>query len=195
MSGDPFGELGLPASASAAEVHDARRRLAKQHHPDLGGDPQRMRAVNAAAADALAAIASREATPASTPDRSPRGPTGPPRPSDASGGRRFVHDHASFTIEALPVEAFEALLVVSAWIGEVLVDEPPYLLEVHVREPADCWCRLELLPDAGASTVALTVAAVDGGSVPDIDSVRDVWVAGLNELDWGELDRAGPPPS
>ncbi|MEZ5216771.1 MAG: hypothetical protein R2715_09340 [Ilumatobacteraceae bacterium] len=51
-------------------------------------------------------------------------------------------------IEALPVEAYEALLVVATWIGEVLVDEPPYLLDVHLHEPRPCWCRLELVPDA-----------------------------------------------
>ena len=68
----------------------------------------------------------------------------------------------SFVIDALPAEAFEALLVVTSWIGEVLVDEPPYLLEVHLHDPAPCWCRLELVPDAGSSTVSLTVAGRRG---------------------------------
>ena len=51
-----------------------------------------------------------------------------------------------------------ALLVGTSWMGEVLVDDPPYLLEVHLVEPAPCWCRLDLLPEAGGSTVMLTVA-------------------------------------
>lgn len=190
MGGDPFAELGLPDDATPDDVHGARRRLAKEHHPDVGGDPARMRAVNAAVAAALAAIAARRAPRPAPPDVRPRGPTGPPPPTDGPDGRRTVHDHASFTIEALPAVAFEALVVVTSWIGDVLVDEPPYVLEAHLREPSECWCRLDLLPDAGASTVALTVSSVEVGPAPDIDAVRDVWVAELNRLDWGELSPA-----
>jgi hypothetical protein len=94
----------------------------------------------------------------------------------------LAHDVASFTIEALPVEAFEALLIVSGWLGEVVVDEPPYQLDVVLGEPFECWCRLDLVPDAGASTVALTLASIDGRPVPDLDAVRDAWVASLNAL-------------
>ena len=107
------------------------------------------------------------------------------RPASAgppATGRRVAHDVASFTIEALPVEAFEALLVVATWLGEVLVDDPPYQLDVALGEPFECWCRLDLVPDAGASTVALTLASLDGRPVPDLDAVRDAWVANLNTL-------------
>ena len=51
-----------------------------------------------------------------------------PRP-----GGRLAHDVASFTIEALPVEAFEALLIVATWLGEPLDDDPPYRLDVAAR--------------------------------------------------------------
>ena len=88
----------------------------------------------------------------------------------------------SFTIDALPAESFEALLVVTSWMGEVLVDDPPYVLEVHLTEPSPCWCRLDLVPDAGGSTVSLTVAGIDGATTPDPESVRDLWVANLNRL-------------
>lgn len=149
-----------------------------------------MRQVNAAVAAALAAIDARTAAPVSSsspvPPRDTASP-GPPPAHRGSDGRPFVRDQASFTIEALPAEAFEALVVVASWIGEVLVDDPPYLLEVHLREPADWWCRLELLPDAGSSTVSLTVAPVEVGPTPDVDAVRDVWVAELNRLDWSDL--------
>ena len=92
------------------------------------------------------------------------------------------HDVASFVIEALPVVAFEALLVVTSWIGEVVVDEPPYQLDVLVLDPLRCWCRLDLVPDAGASTVSLTIAALPDEPLPTIDDVRDLWVAALNHL-------------
>lgn len=91
-------------------------------------------------------------------------------------------DEPSFTIDTLPAEAFEALLIVTAWMGEVLVDDPPYVLEVHVTDPSPCWCRLDLLPDAGGSTVTLTVASIDGLPAPDVEAVRDLWVANLNRL-------------
>ena len=79
--------------------------------------------------------------------------------------------------------------------GEVLVDDPPYLLEVHLYEPTPCWCRLDVVPDAGASTVGLTCVAPEGDPPPDVDAVRDVWVANLNRLDWSALTGPdGPPP-
>jgi len=97
-----------------------------------------------------------------------------------AGTRR---DAPSFTVDVLPVEAFEALLVVNSWVGEVLDDEPPYRLEVFLREPWQCWCRLDLVPDAGATTVSLTVAAPDGMPTPDPEDVRDLWVALLNQYE------------
>ena len=115
------------------------------------------------------------------------GPLTPdPQVRNARGGRRTIrgvqHDAPSFTIDVLPVEAYEALLVVTSWMGEVLVDDPPYLLEVFLQDPSPCWCRLDLVPDAGATTVSLMVAALEGDPAPDIDEVRDIWVANLNRL-------------
>lgn len=186
---DPFTVLGLDAAATADEVRAAHRRLAKAHHPDVGGDPARMRAVNGAVTAALAAIDARAGAGARSNGTTPPPRPGPSQHVETSGaGRRVVHDTASFTVEALPAEAFEALVVVTSWLGEVLVDDPPYVLEVHIAEPPSCWCRLELVPDAGASTVSLTVAPVEIGPMPDIDAVRDVWVAALNRLDWSDLD-------
>jgi hypothetical protein len=100
-----------------------------------------------------------------------------------SGTPRVQHDFPSFTIDALPAEAFEALLVVASWIGELVVDDPPYLLEAQLDDPVPCWCRLELVPDAGGSTVSLTVV-FDGLPQEGVDAetVRDTWVANLNRL-------------
>jgi hypothetical protein len=170
---DPFGVLGLAPGASADDIRAARRRLALEHHPDRGGDPAVMRALNAAFVAAMAAVTADRAPAASAPRVAPDEPRGahPSRP------HRVERDEPSFVIELLPVEAFEALLVVASWIGEVLVDEPPYLLEVHLHEPTPCWCRLELVPDAGASTVSLVV----DGPLP-AEVVRDLWIEQLNRL-------------
>ena len=192
MTDDPFAVLGVAPGADEATLRAARRRLAKQTHPDrAGGDTARMEQVNAAFDAALARLQPPPVEPAtpgsatsqSATNRSATNGSATPAsapPSRAAG--RFAHDVASFTIEALPAEAFEALLIVATWIGEVLVDDPPYQLDVALAEPFDCWCRLDLVPDAGASTVALTLAAYDARPVPELDTVRDAWVASLNQL-------------
>ncbi len=185
---DPFTVLGLPPTAGADELRLARRRLALAEHPDRGGSADRMQAINVAYEEAMELVVARElggpiaadvATAGPAPEPAPASePPSEPRP----GGRpRVERDEPSFVIEALPAEAFEALLVVASWIGEVLVDEPPYLLDVHLYEPGECWCRLELLPEAGASTVMLTVAGLEGVA-PPVEDVRDVWVSNLNAL-------------
>lgn len=163
---DPYAVLGVSAEATLDEVRSARRRLASQFHPDHGGDAGRMGEINAAF-DVVAAHLLR---------------TSPPPPVKRSPHRQLQQDAPSFTIDCLPAEAFEALLVVTSWIGELLVDDPPYVLEVHLTDPSPCWCRLDLVPDAGGSTVTLTVAPVGDTLAPDVDDVRDVWVANLNRL-------------
>ena len=185
---DPFAVLGLPPTATLADVRAARRRLAKSVHPDHGGDEARMREVNRAFDLAVKAILRPPAAataPAGPTDKAPT--TTPPGPSRAQRpggrvGRRVEQDSPSFSIDLLPAEAFEALLVVVSWVGEVLVDDPPYLLDALLREPQDCWCRIELLPEAGASMVSLTVAGLEGEDAPPVDDVRDLLVTLLNQL-------------
>jgi len=49
---DHYEVLGVPPEATEKELHLAYLRLARRHHPDVpGGDPERMRAVNAAWAE------------------------------------------------------------------------------------------------------------------------------------------------
>ena len=186
---DPYAVLGVPATADEAAITAARRRLAKDAHPDAGGSVAAMQRLNDAVDRALAALAQASST---------RGSESPGRrrtkPSPAYRGGAVRQDHPSFTIEALPVEAFEGLVIVASWLGEVIDDDPPYLLEVALGEPVSAWCRLELVPDAGASTVSLTVMSVPGGSTPDVDDVRDELVRALNQLDWSNLDQAQPRP-
>jgi len=174
---DPFGVLGLGADATADDVRVARRELAKRHHPDRGGDAEAMQAVNEAADDALQRIAIQPT------DESRRDPSAPRLIADEPWGG-LSRDMPSFTVEALPVETFEGLLIVTSWLGEVLDDDPPYRLDVHLYEPVDCWCRLDVVPDAGASTVSLTVAGLDGSPAPDVLAIRDLWVSNLNAVDW-----------
>ena len=45
---DPYAVLEVSPTATAAQIKAAYRRLVKQHHPDAGGDDQRMLALNAA---------------------------------------------------------------------------------------------------------------------------------------------------
>jgi hypothetical protein len=159
---DPFVVLGLGPGATPEEARSARRRLAAEFHPDHGGDAARMGEINVAFDAVIELLTVRRQTPVRH--------------------RGVQHDAPSFTIDTLPAEAFEALLVVTSWMGEVLVDDPPYVLEVHLVEPGPCWCRLDLVPDAGGSTVTLTVASLGDDAAPDVEAVRDAWVANLNLL-------------
>jgi len=189
---DDLRALGLGPDADADDVRAARRRLARQVHPDAGGDNAAMASINAAAGRALHALAgpSDDVDNAAAPDDG----TGGTIDDDVVVGSVPQYDIPSFTVEALPVETFEAMLVAAAWLGEVIDDDPPYRLDVHMTEPFECWCRFDVVPDAGASTVSLTVAAWAESPVAPVEQVRDVWVDVLNRLDWTALSDAGPPP-
>jgi len=42
---DHYATLGVPKTATQDEIKAAYRKLAKQHHPDLGGDAEKLKAV------------------------------------------------------------------------------------------------------------------------------------------------------
>jgi hypothetical protein len=176
---DPFATLGLTNSASAADVRCARRDLARSLHPDAGGDAAAMQEVNAAAAEALRIIA----TPEVTEDiQTPAATT--PHETEWTATTR---DFPSFTIEALPAEAFEALLVAVAELGEVEDDDPPYELRTLLSDPLACWCQLDVVPDAAASSVSVSIAPTEGRPLPALIDVRNAWIVALNGLDWSAL--------
>jgi hypothetical protein len=183
---DPFQVLGLGPDASAADVRQARTRLAKHHHPDVGGSAADMQRVNEAADLALRLLGASVPLPELEAERPPT-----PRQRPTPGGR-VGHDHPSFTIEALPAEAFEALLIVANILGDVVDDDPPYRLEVHLTDPPTAWCRIELLPEGGGSIVGLTVMSTGGVTV---NEVRDRFVVELNRLDWSHDGPRPPLPS
>ena len=185
MSEDPFATLGLDRSATIGDLRAARRRLARQFHPDHGGDSVQMQQVNAAFDAALAELTAPR-RPAPEPVRHPRQrQRSPERPAPAtprSRGQMAEWEPAAFVIELPVPEAFEALLVVTSWIGEVASDEPPRALEVLLAEPSPCWCRLELLPEGTSTSVGIMVAGAEGVPRPSMVDVRDTWIAHLNQL-------------
>ena len=179
---DPYRTLGVQADATLEELAAARRRLARSLHPDVGGDADAMQAVNGAFDEAVRRLDTSLPGPV-VPEPVVPAPVVPePVPRSHQAMRGVQYDSPSFTIDVLPVEAYEALSVVAAWMGEVVVVDPPYVLEAFLHDPAPCWCRLDLVPDAGATTVSLIVAGVDGDPTPDPEAVRDEWVANLNRL-------------
>lgn len=188
MNTDAFARLGLTPGSTAADVRAARRRLAKAHHPDAGGDAATMRSINEAAAAALALI----------DDATRQAPGSEPRPSrthgrnaepDIDASASTTRDTPSFVVDALPVETFELLLVATTWLGEVVDDDPPYRLDTLLAAPSASWCRLDVVPDAGSSTVSITLGRLDDDTpLPAIESVRDAWIDAINRVG------AEPPP-
>jgi hypothetical protein len=183
MTADPWEVLGLPPGASLAEARAARRRLAKQLHPDVHGArpdaeraelERRMTVVNQALASLVAG------------DRSPspgaHGPAGKGAAADHHPAAAAPGDDDTLTIEALPVRAFEALFVVAYGIGEILDDDEPYGLDLYLPIPSPCFCHVAVAPQAGGSIVTLSLAAPDEGLAPPVGPVRDLLVDELNVL-------------
>ncbi|MFM8858295.1 MAG: hypothetical protein ACKOI2_14070 [Actinomycetota bacterium] len=176
--------LGVSQEASRDDIVAARRRLARALHPDVGGSHTDMARVNEAFRILLAVRAERST------DRVVHGKVVPSDYVEDAGfvdvdllrhrhGRVF-RDAPSFVVNALPVEAFEVLLVAAAHLGEVVDEDPPYLLEVLIRDPGPLWCRFELFPDAGSTTVSLSCDVEPGYRVYSVEEIRDLWITTIN---------------
>lgn len=168
---DAFGFLGLTADARPEDIRAAFRRLALETHPDTGGDNESMAVLVAAYREALRSAAD-------------RGPL-----KDAARTGRTERDIASFTVDELPVVTFEGLLLVASAVGDIADEDPPYMVEFVIRDGGGVWCRCDVVPDAGGSTVSVTVDPVGPETLLDCERVRDILVAELNEIDWGSTGR------
>lgn len=159
--------LGLDESASVDDVHAARRRLARSVHPDVGGRGDDMVQLNLAVDVALHGLRPADSMPCPTIDS--------PAP-ESYGARSWKVDRPSFVIDVLPVDAFEWIALAARVLGEIVDDDPPYALEVLLESRVDRWCRLEIVPDAGSSTVSIVAENVDPAEMVAL------WVTTINEL-------------
>lgn len=152
--------LGLDESYSEVDLRRARRRALVVRHPDHGGSLDALVAVESAVRTlSCVTLYGSRTSPESRVERGSEKPC--------------------FVIDVLPVEAFEVLLLAAAELADVIDDDPPYRLEVRMHEPHDAWVLLEVLPDAGASTVFMTVESPNG---VNLDAVRDAWIDSINLL-------------
>lgn len=171
--------LGVSRDATRDDIVAARRRLARALHPDAGGSHVEMARVNEAFRVLLAVRAERSTDKVSLADDVDSSSAVEIDSLRHRSGRVF-RDAPSFVVNALPVEAFEVLLVAAANMGEVVDEDPPYLLEVLVRDPGPLWCRFELFPDAGSTTVNLSCDVEPGYRVYSVEEIRDLWIATIN---------------
>ncbi|HEV7534846.1 MAG TPA: J domain-containing protein [Acidimicrobiia bacterium] len=88
---EPQAVLGLPSDATRAEAQRAFRRLAKQTHPDLGGNAAAFRAVAGAWADLAPTL------PAGPPDADVDVPVPDRRPAAPSGAALLYRSVADAT--------------------------------------------------------------------------------------------------
>jgi len=184
---DPWEVLGLDRAAATVEgVRDVKRRLARLHHPDLvaggGGGADavadasaRLAVVNEAADLALAELS----TCSAAPESSFSGSTGSSALEDVA--------EATFSVDVLPVEAFELLLLAFSAIGDPKVVDEPYLLEGQVDDPFRGVARVELVPEAGGSLVTVTTWPFPRATTP-VPTARAV----AGRLVW-EMKNLGAP--
>ena len=171
--------LGIPKGSSPDEIRRAWRLKSLELHPDTGGTNESMINLNLALDVALVDSAKEEAIDSSKADR----------PASTHVASQIRRDTSSFTVNVLPVECWHALEVVAASCGPTIQDDPPYLLEFLLHDSSlpstrNGWCRCECVPEAGATTVHLTVGSSSNLELPNIDDVRDYLVEQLNLIDW-----------
>ena len=167
---DPWTVLGLAPGSSWDDVRAAYRRLAKALHPDVGsggGDAIRMAEVNRA----FQLLSAAQTAPATEPEPEPQ-------PSPVA----TAVDELSFSIEQLPVDAFQSVLIVASFLGDPWVIDEPYELMARLDPPLSCRCYIHLVPEAGGSLVTLTIHPLNRFPEPNPLAIRDAFIAELEEL-------------
>jgi hypothetical protein len=172
VTASAFEILGVPSTATESEIRAAWKSLALVAHPDHGGSHSQMVRLNQALEQAL---------------KSQSVQFEDSRPSRRSRITRSfaARDVSSFTINSLPVDAFETLVIAAAHCGQITEDDPPYLIEFTLSDMSlhgtrNLLCRCELMPEAGATTVHLALSVA--GRV-ELESVRDALIDIINEID------------
>lgn len=170
---DPFLVLCIERDATADEIRRAWRDRARIVHPDVGGSDAAMQELNEALHSALDYVEESTSVKVAT----------------SPVLVRRERDVSSFTVDVLPAECFEALLIVAGISGAISHEEPPYQLEFSLHD-ADVtgalngWCRCDLVPEAGATTVSLLVGTETSAEGISVEEVRDYLVANLNAIEW-----------
>lgn len=170
---DPFLVLSVERGATADEIRRAWRERARIVHPDVGGSVAAMQELNEALHSALGYV--EESTSVKV--------------TSSPVLVRRERDISSFTVDVLPAECFEALLIVAGISGAISHEEPPYQLEFSLHDSdvtgaLNGWCRCDLVPEAGATTVSLLVGTDTSAEGISVEEVRDYLVANLNAIEW-----------
>lgn len=176
---EAFALLDISPGSSHDEIRKAWRTQSLHLHPDVGGSTESMVALNAAVEIALTW----------SPEDAEKEKQNSTSPSASTATYQARRDVSSFTVNVLPVDCWQALEVVAAMCGPTIQDEPPYLLEFMLHDTSllyshDAWCRCECVPEAGGTTVHLTVGSSHHSHIPDIGAVRDFIIEQLNTIDW-----------
>ncbi len=181
-SSESFEILGINSDADVDEIRRAWREKASSLHPDVGGTHNDMIRLNDALKVALAHIHSSHQEPV----------TATPQPSRKKSRSFIARDMSCFTIDALPVDAWQLLYVGASQCGPIIDEEEPYLLEFLLSDTsieafASAMCRCEIVPEAGASTIHLSLFS-ELGSIGGVEIVRDFLVSIINGLDVADLN-------
>lgn len=176
---EAFALLEIEFGATPKEIRRAWRNQSSRLHPDVGGSNEAMIELNHAL-DLALNLGVGDFLPSDEKSS---------HSSDVGIVKSGRRDPSSFTVNVLPVDCWLALEVVASLCGPTIHDEPPYSIEFLLHDsslPAsrNAWCRCECVPEAGATTVHLTVGATKGIEAPDVEEVRDFLVDQLNEIDW-----------
>ena len=169
---DPYSVLSVERTATEQELRRAWREKARIVHPDVGGSDSEMQDLNEALRTALEHVGvSKNAN------------------TDAPVLVRRERDVSSFTVDVLPAECFEALLIVGGISGAISHEEAPYMLEFSLHDSGvngalNGWCRCELVPEAGSTTVSLLVGTEESSQGISVEEVRNYLVANLNDIEW-----------